>query len=677
MAKKINSELNIQENFNDTAQRFWYTFGGLKFNIGKNQVRLFGSGENPGFGVDTQKGKNGTPFHIGQNNCLEFDISGLAPGEIKIELTDFNNNVESINFSINSALPHQKLLLNKVKNKVSKIQMVFPTGKIDVKISALGFSKASPLISRIFIPTLAFDIGTTSIKMALVDNHQNPLLLDYQEIPPVETEETRQNEIMRILRGLIFKHKLKANHLSFVISDPLIAQRRILVKNKEKREEWLKFFQKELANIIPFPSENNFIAYHKNNKDENDFFVAVVPNNIVRNYQDLLKKLNLSSKFALDNSQALLNIYQALYPDTGLTTAIVDIGARKTDLVITQDNSILFSRHIKIGGNTFTKHLADTLNISISKAEKIKKEAIAPGSKESNSLQETSNLWSTDLQRTLEYYANENQNPPLQKIVLCGGGSLLSGLIQLVQEKTGINTESFQNTNLPLKNKISKAIQNNTAQASLFAAVLGLALEKIDENSTYNLLKSQASLPKKTPTKQLLNRFSSTKKSIYDWKFFQLDRKIRISIISGILAFFLLILPAFILLRTKQLKKQYIIKREAYTQLEATASSANIRMQNIREAENTLSAIQKNRKNRSLQILFNNFSTKSNLELTQINFVANKSEFIINGQGKDQWSISKFVSKLQSLKSLANCNLIYTKKKNNLLAFKIQGYIKD
>ncbi|MBU0580533.1 MAG: pilus assembly protein PilM [Candidatus Margulisbacteria bacterium] len=661
------------ERFNGSSKHYWYTFHGLKYDAAENGVALFGTGENLGFGVDTKKGLNGAPFIVGKNNCLEFDITGTANGDIKLELTDFNDNIEILSFSINATLPHQKLLLNKVKDKLSKIQFVFSANEVDVKISNLFFSKSERVINRIFIPTLAFDIGHTSIKMALVDNHQNPLLLDYQEIPELESEENRKAEITRLIRGMIFKHKLKANQLIFVISDTAIAHRRLILPPEEKREDWIQFFQKELSNLIPFPSENNFITYYRNDPEISDFFISATPQTILLAYRDLLKRLGFSCKYALANTLALYNIYKTFFALKGQNTAIIDIGATKTLLAIVNPQKILFARYIKVGGEYFTQHLADSLAIPFSKAEKIKKENPPEQSPAAEALAEIKEIWVTDLKRTLEYFKNENPALNIEQICLCGGGSLLPGLTNFIKEKTGIPVSDFLNTNSILKAKFNSPALHTDLQAALFMPVLGLALEKSGEKATYNLFKGQPIPRKKTPTKQFVSSSTKYKKSFYDWWFFKLEKKIQLTIGGSILILLLIILPALVLLATNLNKNNISRKQIVLSKIEESAVSANIIIQDIRQSESLINSIKNNRHNKFLLKLFGNLNPVPDLSFTNININSQNKSISLQGLTKEEWKINQFVSKLQSSKLFKKIELLYVKKQNNLLAFTIQG----
>ena len=101
-------------------------------------------------------------------------------------------------------------------------------------------------------------------------------------------------------------------------------------------------------------------------------------------------------------------------------TVVLNIGAENTDLVVCTKSAV-WQRCILIGGNAFTKAIADTFKLDFEKAEKLKR--TAPVSKYARQILQAMRPVFTDLasevQRSLGFYNSSNPNTKIVRIVAC------------------------------------------------------------------------------------------------------------------------------------------------------------------------------------------------------------------------------------------------------------------
>ncbi len=121
---------------------------------------------------------------------------------------------------------------------------------------------------------------------------------------------------------------------------------------------------------------------------------------------------------------------------------IVNVGAEITDLVVCTQGGV-WQRCIMIGGNTFTKAIADAFKINFEKAEKLKRTAAV--SKYARQIFQAMRPVFTDLageiQKSLGFYSNANPQAKFAKIVAMGGGTQLRGLLKYLQQSLQIPVE--------------------------------------------------------------------------------------------------------------------------------------------------------------------------------------------------------------------------------------------
>lgn len=172
-------------------------------------------------------------------------------------------------------------------------------------------------------------------------------------------------------------------------------------------------------------------------------------------------------------------------------TVVLNIGASVTDLVVCTKSGV-WQRGIMIGGNTFTKAIAETFRLDFAKAEKLKR--TAPMSKYARQLFQAMRPVYTDLaseiQQSLGFYGSSNPNTKVVKVIALGGGTKLRGLLKYLQQTLQIPVErpdAFKK--LAIGPGISAAkFHENVCN---FGVVYGLALQGLGlSNIESNLLPS-------------------------------------------------------------------------------------------------------------------------------------------------------------------------------------------
>jgi type IV pilus assembly protein PilM len=120
------------------------------------------------------------------------------------------------------------------------------------------------------------------------------------------------------------------------------------------------------------------------------------------------------------------------------TEALVDVGARVTNVVVHSAGAPHFVRILLMGGQDVTDAVCERLGVSPDAAEAIKQEyghrRIGEELAEViQSVGDSSQDFVDEIRGSLDYYAASNAGPPIERLVLSGGGSQLSGLIDRLQ----------------------------------------------------------------------------------------------------------------------------------------------------------------------------------------------------------------------------------------------------
>jgi len=166
---------------------------------------------------------------------------------------------------------------------------------------------------------------------------------------------------------------------------------------------------------------------------------------------------------------------------------ILDIGAESSDLVVSTASGV-WQRSISIGGNNFTRAIAEAFKLNFKKAEKLKR--TAPMSKYARQIFQAMRPvfadMASEIQRSLGYYTSSNPNTKLKHIIAFGGGAKLQGLLKYFQQSLQIPVEcpdTFKNLKLAEDVSATKFHDN----VGDFGIVYGLGLQvlghgKIESN---------------------------------------------------------------------------------------------------------------------------------------------------------------------------------------------------
>ncbi|PIS41567.1 MAG: hypothetical protein COT25_02355 [Candidatus Kerfeldbacteria bacterium CG08_land_8_20_14_0_20_42_7] len=171
-------------------------------------------------------------------------------------------------------------------------------------------------------------------------------------------------------------------------------------------------------------------------------------------------------------------IQRALLGQSTIPTLIIDLGASKTSLAIVSRGIVQYTSTISFSGRELTLLIAKELNLKEEQAERAKT-LFGLNPKKSKGvvrdlLIDKFSPLVQHINEVLQYYqTNFDQSQPIQKIVLCGGGSQMEGIHTFLSETLRLEI----NNPIPLINKNKKMGSKFTEKKVLsFTTALGLAL---------------------------------------------------------------------------------------------------------------------------------------------------------------------------------------------------------
>jgi type IV pilus assembly protein PilM len=337
----------------------------------------------------------------------------------------------------------------------------------------------------------AIDIGNNSLKALRLrnaggvvevigfDNIQHGKVLTGSGVKPEERDEL----IALSLRQFVKQNDLGKDDIIVSVPSQNSFARFVKLPPVEPKRipEIVKF---EAAQQIPFDINDvqwDWQLMADPDSPETKVGIFAVKSDVVSSVLEHFARENVTVSYVQMAPMALYNYALYDYSDLGKSdnqaTVILDIGAENSDLVVCT-RSTVWQRCVPMGGNAFTRAIADAFKLNFEKAEKLKR--TAPMSKYARQVFQAMKPVFTDLaseiQRSLGFYTSSNPNTKLSKIIALGGGTRMRGLLKYLRQTLQIPVEmpdSFKRLT------ISSAVSAAKFHESVcdFGIVYGLALQ--------------------------------------------------------------------------------------------------------------------------------------------------------------------------------------------------------
>ena len=347
----------------------------------------------------------------------------------------------------------------------------------------------------------AVDLGNNSLKALYLstergvvevlgfDNIQHGKVLSGGTVTEAEKEEL----IAISLRKLVTKYDLSMDEVVISVPSQNSFTRFVNLPPVEAKKipEMVQF---EAVQQIPFGINDvqwDWQQMSEPGSSEIKVGIFAIKNEIINSALNPLNREDIEVSYVQIAPMALYNylLYDRpeLVSSDNNAAVVLNIGADNTDLVVCTKSSV-WQRCILLGGNSFTKAIAETFKLNFDKAEKLKR--TAPVSKYARqifqAMRPVFNDLASEVQRSIGFYNSSNPNTKIVRIIALGGGTKLRGLKKYLEQTLQLPVErpdSFKK--LVMGSNISQAkFHENVFDFGIVygLALQGLGLAKIESN---------------------------------------------------------------------------------------------------------------------------------------------------------------------------------------------------
>lgn len=308
------------------------------------------------------------------------------------------------------------------------------------------------------------DIGASSIKVVELKKRQNKVaLVTYGFSDRLASNYGDANKldlkyVTKALENIIRKSSISSKNV--VASLPTFAVFSSIINlggNLSEKDLSLSI-NWEAKKVIPLPLEDIVLDWQKidepdlaapkpgqdQNKQENQIakmniggtapkkptinrvLLIGAPKNLIKSYAYTFKSLKLN---LVSLETEVFGLIRSLVGNDKATIMIIQMGASSTNIFIVDKGIPLLSRSIDVGGLAITKAISKSLGISLEKAEQFKYDSTSHGS--GGDLPKPVTEAMAPILNEAKYVLgafSSKENHDIERIILSGGSSLLSGL---------------------------------------------------------------------------------------------------------------------------------------------------------------------------------------------------------------------------------------------------------
>jgi type IV pilus assembly protein PilM len=296
----------------------------------------------------------------------------------------------------------------------------------------------------------AVDLGSNSLKALRLSNVAGVLeVIDFDVIEHGKilsgkgVEELEKHELIALtLRQFLQNHSLDKDTVIISLPSQNSFARFVNLPPVEPKKipEIIRF---EAVQQIPFDINDvqwDWQIMEKDSGGENRVGIFAIKNEVINSTLEHFQREDIQIRYIQMSPMSLYNY--AIYDRTDMANAgaddaivLLNIGAEYTDLVVCTKSGV-WQRCIPVGGNAFTKAVADAFKLPFEKAEKLKRNATTSkyARQVLQAMKPVFSNFASEIQRSIGFYSSSNPRAKLIKMVAMGGGTRMRGLLKYLQQ---------------------------------------------------------------------------------------------------------------------------------------------------------------------------------------------------------------------------------------------------
>ena len=301
------------------------------------------------------------------------------------------------------------------------------------------------------------DVGSSSVKAVELQGKSGDFQLLSLGFETLQSDSVVDGQIMELnavsnaIGNIFNEHKIKTTRVAAGVNGHSVIVKNIVLPQMSD-EELQESFAWHAEEHIPFDITDVNLDYHVTGRTNDAIHVlmAACKRDKVANLKQAIQLAGKQPAVIDVDAFALQNCYELNYdPQPGQVVALLNIGASTTNINILNGVQSVFTRDASFGGNQYTSLLQKELGLTFDQAESVKRGMSLPEGAEQREigpiLDTVSDILALEIQKTMDFYraTAEDGEAAVQSILISGGGSKLTGLLDFLANRFEIPVEMF------------------------------------------------------------------------------------------------------------------------------------------------------------------------------------------------------------------------------------------
>lgn len=339
---------------------------------------------------------------------------------------------------------------------------------------------------------IGLDIGSGSIKVAQIIEKKpgvrSLFRFGMMDMPQGAIEDGLIKDpeaVAQAIKDLCVSYNIKEPNAAISISGHSVIVKNISVA-KMTEEAMQENLQVEAEQYLPFDVKDVYMDFHiigdvEGKDDQMNVVLVAAKKDLIDDYVSAAELAGLNPCIMDVDAFALQNIYEITTEKTDEIVALVDIGATKTNVNIVKNNKSVLIRDVSMGGAQITQEIMSHGGCTFEEAEnwKIRAEEAKMDAEEMNDIIALASArWCEEIRPAIDFFYSINEERP-ERLLLSGGGGLVTGFREMLAAETGIPVEvmnPFKSLQVNDEQFDTSYLKRIGSQASI---CLGLALRKV------------------------------------------------------------------------------------------------------------------------------------------------------------------------------------------------------
>ncbi len=304
---------------------------------------------------------------------------------------------------------------------------------------------------------IGLDIGTSGVRAAEVNFGKGEITLAKFGQVALEDGAVRDGEVMdveavgRAIKELWSHTKFSSTKVVLGVANQKVIVRQIDLPYLQG-DELKRSLPFQVQDYIPMPVEHAVLDFHPLEEVEDDGTRLLRGLLVAASREMVLNSVHAAQKGGLTPTTVDLSSFavlrslgrSSLLGLSGESEALVDIGARVTNIIVHEAGSPRFIRILIMGGQDLTETMAERMGVSLPQAETLKQQRGLGGDENDPAgrvLESAVATFVDEVRGSLDYFQASQSSSRIGRILVTGGGSRLTGLSERLAQTTRIPVE--------------------------------------------------------------------------------------------------------------------------------------------------------------------------------------------------------------------------------------------